>query len=190
MKIAYSAVLVVVIVVYWRKYGPQNFLWFSDVALIGAAPALWLESGFLASMMAVGVLLPEAVWNFDFFTRVMTGRRVVGLSGYMFERDRPLYLRALSAFHVVLPILLLWLVARLGYDGRAWIAQTALAWLVLSLSRAFTDPERNINWVFGLGEEMQDRLPPLVYLAILMIAFPLFVFYPTHLLLSSLFADG
>lgn len=178
-----------VIVVYWRKYGPQNFLWFSDIALIGTGLALWLESGFVASMMAVGVLLPEAVWNFDFFTRLATGKRVVGLSAYMFDRDRPLYLRALSTFHVMLPILLLWLVARLGFDERAWIAQTALAWLVLPLTRAVTSPERNINWVFGPGEEPQRRIPPLVYLALLMIAFPLFVFFPTHLLLAWLFAD-
>ena len=56
--------------------------------------------------------------------------------------------------------LLLWLVWRLGYDRRAWLAQAALALAVLPLCFFFTDPDRNINWVFGPGEKPQDWMPP------------------------------
>ena len=52
----------------------------------------------------------------------------------MFDPDKPRYLRALSLFHIVLPLTLLWLVARLGYDARALVAQTMLAWIVQYLS--------------------------------------------------------
>lgn len=190
LKLAYSAGLAIVVATYWRKYGPQNFLWFSDIALIVTAVALWREDAFLASMMAVGLLLPELLWNVDFFARLLLRVRLVGLSGYMFERERPLFLRSLSLFHVVLPALLLWLVATLGYDERAWIAQVLLAWIVLPLTYAVTDPGRNINWAFGPGESPQRKVSPRLYLGLIMLAFPLLVFYPTHLALTSLFASG
>jgi hypothetical protein len=138
-------------------------------------------------MMAVGVLIPELVWNFDFFARLLFGRKPVGLSDYMFDGTRPLYLRLLSLFHVVLPLLLLWLVDRLGFVQDAWIAQTTLAWVVLPATFVLTDPDRNINWVFGPGGEPQRAIPPKLYLALLMAAFPLLVFYPTSLLLGWLF---
>ncbi len=78
--------------------------------------ALWLESPLLASMMTLAIALPELAWNADFFGRLLTGRRLLGLSDYMFDsRYRP-FLRALSLFHVLLPIVLVWTVHRLGYD--------------------------------------------------------------------------
>jgi len=116
---------------YWASYGPANFLWFSDVALFVTLAALWLESPFLASMQAVSVVFLELVWVADFLVRLLSGVQVVGLSSYMFDPGLPAYLRGLSLFHLVLPFLLLWLVWRLGYDRRAWLAQAAAALVVL-----------------------------------------------------------
>src|SRR5579862_466165 len=94
IKATYTLFVAVLIPVYWRKYGPANFLWFSDVALFATALALWLESSLLASMMAVAILLPELGWTIGFFGRLIFGVDVVGLAGYMFDQKRPLYLRA------------------------------------------------------------------------------------------------
>ena len=52
---------------YWIWLGPANFLWASDIALFVTLAALWLESRLLASMMTLAVLLPELLWNVDFF---------------------------------------------------------------------------------------------------------------------------
>lgn len=187
LKIAYTLFVVVTVAVYAAKYPPGNFLWFSDIALVLTAPALWLESSLLASMMAVGVLLPEAFWNIGYFARIFTGKRLSGLTGYMFDVKKPLYLRALSLFHVFLPILLLWMVGRLGYAPQALIAQTALAWIVLPLTYWLTDPAMNVNWVFGPDSGQRKRAPALVHLGLLMIGFPLLVYLPTHVLLQVLF---
>lgn len=191
LKIGYTCLVAGILVIYWFKYGPGNYLWFSDIALIVAAPALWFESSLLASMMAVGVLLPEVVWNSSFFTRLVTGVRITGLSDYMFEPDRKGYLKALSLFHIPLPILLVWMVWLLGYDPRALAAMTLLAWIVLPLTYVLTPPERNVNWVRGPGGEgaRQTRFHPLVYLALLMIGFPVVVYLPTHFLLLVLFGQ-
>ena len=187
LKMAYTIVAVVTLTVYFVKIGPKNYLWFSDIALLLTGVALWLESPLLAGMMAVSVLLPEIVWNVSFFGELLTGKRIGGVVGYMFDQDQPRYLRALSLFHVFLPVLLVWLVWRLGYAPEAWLAQTALAWIVLPLTYGLTDPEDNINWVYGPLGKPQKRVPPLVYLALLMLALALLVYLPTHLLLRAVF---
>jgi hypothetical protein len=188
IKIAYTLFVVVTVAVYSVKYPLGNFLWFSDIALLMTVPALWLESSLLASMIAVGIILPEALWNVGFFGQLLTGRRITGLTDYMFDPQKPLYLRALSLFHVFLPVLLLWMIDLLGYAPAAWIAQTALAWVVLPLTYFFTDPGENVNWVFGPGAKPQQRMPPPVYLGLLMIGFPLLVYLPAHVLLQRLFS--
>jgi hypothetical protein len=118
---------------------------------------------------------------------LLTGRQLFGLSEYMFDSRKPLYLRALSLFHVGLPVVLVWMVSRLGYDRRAWAFQTLVALIVLPVTYRFTDPTDNINWVRGPGSTAQTRIPPLAYLAMVMVFFPLVVYLPTHLLLQGLF---
>ena len=181
IKIAYTLFLAVLVPAYWAHYGPRNFLWFSDIALLGAGAALWLESPLLASMMMLAVLLPESAWNLDFFGRLLTGHRMFDMSAYMFERERPRFIRALSLFHVPLPVGLVWLVHRLGYDRRAWLGQSLLALVVLPVTYWLTDPAENVNWVHGLGAP-QRRLPPWLYLALLIVAFALVLYLPPHLL--------
>ena len=179
-----------IVPVYAVCYGWRNFLWFSDIALVTAMAALWLESALLASMMAVGVLLPELLWNASFFGRLLFGVRATDLAGYMFDPRKPRYLRALSLFHVVLPAMLLWMLAELGYDRRALVAQTLLAWIVLPLTYAVLRPsDENINWVYGLGER-QRRISPRVYLAMLMLGYPLVVYLPSHFVLAAFFAPA
>ena len=187
IKVAYTLMVAVIVPVYLAYYGPANFLWFSDVALIVTGVALWLESPLLVSMMTVGVLLPELLWNVSFFTRVVTGVRVSGLADYMFDATIPKWIRALSLFHVVLPVVMLWMLDKLGYDARALPAQTALAWVILPLTYAVTKPEDNINWVYGPGAQPQRRIPPRLYLAFVLVFFPLFVYVPTHFLLRAIF---
>lgn len=188
LKLAYTVFVIVTVAVYAFKYPLVNFLWFSDIALLLTVPALWFESAPLASMTTIAILLPEAVWNAGFFGQLLTGKRISGLTDYMFDRGKPRYLRALSLFHVILPPLLLWMVARLGYEPQAWIAQTALAWIVLALTYWLAEPAgENVNWVFGPGARPQQRMHPLAYLCLVMIGFPLLVYFPTHLLLLAVF---
>jgi hypothetical protein len=187
VKVAYTAFVFVLVPSYWAHYGPANFLWFSDIALLLTVPALWLEDRLLASTQAVSVALLELLWVADFLIRLASGVQVVGLSSYMFDPSKPLFIRGLSLFHLVLPFLLLWLVWRLGYDRRAWLAQIALALVVLPVCYFFTDPADNINWVFGPGDEPQTRIPSGLYLLLTMVFFPLCVYLPTHLALRKAF---
>jgi hypothetical protein len=185
-KLAYTAFVLVVLGLWLKHYGWRNLLWFSDIALIGAVPALWLESAALASVLAVLVLGVEIAWNADFALHLLTRRRIFGLTEYMFERERPLILRLLSLFHVPLPAVLLWMVAAWGYAAAVALpGAVAIAAVVLPASRWYGSPEANINWTYGPGR-VQSRLAPVAYMALLFAAFVLLVFVPTDWLLRRL----
>jgi hypothetical protein len=182
-KLAYTAFVLYGMAVWWKNYGWKNFLWFSDIAFIGAVPAMWLESGALSSVLTVAVLLPELLWNVDYVLRLLLRRRITGLTDYMFEPDRPLLLRGLSLFHVPLPLVLLWLVAAYGYDASVGLpGAVVLAAIVLPWSRVLSTPEKNINWTYGLGAK-RVTWPGWVFLPVLFLGFVLFVFVPTDWLL-------
>jgi hypothetical protein len=187
LKLAYTAMLLVIGPVYAASWGWRNFLWFSDIALFAIGAALWLESALLASMMALSVLLLELLWCASFFGRLLFGVRITDLAAYMFDARKPRFVRALSLFHVVLPLVMLWLLHELGYDRRAPVAQTLLAWVVLPLTYAVTTPQdENINWVRGPGQG-RHRVAPLAWLAFMMLALPIGLYLPTHLMLQALF---
>ncbi len=189
-KVPYTLFVCVLIPVYWVEYGPANFLWGSDIALFVSMVAAWTSNGLLASMMALGVLLPELAWNVDFFCRLVFGAEACPLPGapYMFDEGIPLFVRLLSLFHVALPFVLIWLVYRLRYDPRALYFQTLLAWVILPVTYVFTDPARNINGVFGIGPEPQTWMPGPMYVGLLMVLFPLMIYLPLHVLFKRLFS--
>jgi hypothetical protein len=187
LKVSFTLFVCLLVPVYWAQYGPGNFLWFSDIALLLTVPALWLESALLASMSSLAVVVLEAVWIVDFFVRLIAGVSVTGLSKYMFDPKIALPIRALSLFHIALPLILLWMVHRLGYDSRALAAQTLLSWLVLPISYLLTEPSENVNWVYGFRSQPQRWMPAQLYLALLMALFPCVLYLPTHFLLRRLF---
>ena len=186
-KVAYTLATIGIVLVWLRHYGPRNLLWLSDIALIGAVPAMWLQDARIGSVLAVAVLLPELLWNVDFVLRMATRRRWTGLTDYMFEAERPKILRALSLFHVPLPLVMLWLLHAYGYDRRVALpGAIALAAVVLPWSRAVSPPEKNINWTYGLGAARVPWPAP-AYVALLFLGFVVGVFLPTHLVLLRVF---
>lgn len=191
LKLSYTVFVLGLIPIYWRQYGPANFLWFSDIALVTTVAALWLESPLLTSMMALAVVLLDVAWNVDFFTRLAVGKSVTGLGAYMFDPKISRTIRAISLFHIVFPVLLIWMLHRLGYDSRALAAQTVLAWIILPLSYFLTkgSPE-NINWIRGFGNKPQQRRPAPLHLMLLMILFPLIIYLPSHFLFRWIFGSA
>ena len=187
VKVLYTLFVCALVPIYWRQYGPANFLWFSDIALLALVPALWLENALLVSMIAISLVFFEALWNVDFFFRLSTGKSLIGLSAYMFDPKIHLSIRGLSCFHIVLPPLLLWMLYRLGYDQRAFILQTIVALVVLPLSYLVSNPQENVNWVYGFGQTPQRILPAPLFVILLMLLFPLVIYLPTHLLFAKIF---
>jgi hypothetical protein len=183
VKLIYSLFVGVLVPYYWSFYGPANFLWLCDIALLLTVVALWWESRFLASMQLVAVFLPSTIWLTDFLARLFTGYFLTRWTHYMFRPDIPLVIRILSLYHGWLPFLLLWMVWRRGYDHRSWIAQTVLTWIVLPICFFFTDPIRALNGVFGpSGEHLQTWVAPGLWLLLMLAVYPICVYLPSHLI--------
>ena len=77
MRTLFTVLVAIVVPVYLVKYGPANFLWFSDIGLLGICAALWLEQRLLGSMMALAILLPETLWLISFVTGAIARQRGV-----------------------------------------------------------------------------------------------------------------
>lgn len=196
LKLAYSAFLAVLIPVYLTQYGPTNFLYFCDVALLLMAWGLWRESPLAVSLAAVGILLPQVLWCVDFAVE-LSGGHFTRMTSYMLDTTRPLFLRGLSLFHGWLPFLVVYAVKKLGYDRRAFPLWTGIA-VVLCLIAYFLLPPagavlenpatpRNVNYVFGLDDAApQTRFPAGAYLLGWIAALTGIVYLPTHLLLRKL----
>jgi hypothetical protein len=179
--------LLVWIPAYWHTWGATNFLHLCDVAVALTCLGLWSNSPLLLSSQAVSSLLIDTVWVVDAAARFLTGRHWIGGTEYLFDSSFPLWVRLLSLFHVVMPFLLLWVLHRVGYDRRAWFAQSAIAIPVVVFARLAATPVTNINFVYADPFFHRSWGPwPLHLLAVLV--FLVFVVYlPTHLLLSRLF---
>src|SRR5262249_43912989 len=120
LKIGYSVFVCVLVPVYWTNYGVSNFLYFCDVAVFLTLVAVWSERSLWVSVPLVGIFLPQLLWQVDFIGGLF-GVSIFKMTDYMFDPKRSLFLRGLSLFHFWLPLLLLWLVWRLGYDTRGLI---------------------------------------------------------------------
>lgn len=188
LKLAYTAFMAVLVPVYWLNYGPSNFLYFCDVALFITLVGIWRESRFLISIPAVGILLPQMLWVADYAAH-FAGLSVTGMTDYMFDSTKSLFLRGLSLFHGWLPFLLLFLVWRGGYDRRAFAAWTVLAWALLLVCYFFMPPPMpnpgnaavNINYVYGLSDtQAQTWMHPIAWLAMLMVVLPTLFVAPAH----------
>jgi hypothetical protein len=198
VKLLYTAFVCVLVPQYWKAYGPTNFLYFCDIALLMTVPALWLESPLLLSMPAVGITVPQLLWQIDFLSGLF-GKPVIGMTAYMFDSNKDLYLRGLSFFHFWLPLLLLYAVGRVGYDRRAFVCWTVLATILMLICYFLMPvpppPESNpnlpvnINYVYGLHDDQppQTWMTPLAWLGLILAGLPLCLYLPTHLVFKRIF---
>jgi hypothetical protein len=187
LKVAWTAMVLVIVLIYWRHYGPANFLWLSDIALLVLVGGLWLESSFIVSLAACMVLVPEMLWSVSFFGCLLRLPRVTGLADYMFDQQKPLWLRAMSLFHVPLLAVIIWGPWRLGYDPGVYPWAVLITWLVLLLTRWLTKPELNINHVYQFPVAVGANLTPVQHMLVQMTAAALVLQLPGHLLLWVMF---
>jgi hypothetical protein len=171
---------------YLWKYGGHVFLNLCDIALILACLGLWTGHPLLLSSQALSSLVVDLTWSADLLARATTGQHLIGGTEYMWDAKWPLWLRALSAFHVALPVVLVWAVRRTGYDRRALPVQALIALAVLIASRLMLGPEENQNFTWRDPFFGRAWGPAPVHVALSWAVLVGAVYAPTHALLSRL----
>jgi hypothetical protein len=196
LKWTFTAFMAVLVPVYWANYGPTNFLYFCDASLFLTLFAVWRNNALAASMAAVGIVIPQIIWCIDLGSTLI-GHPLTGMTNYMFNQALPLHLRLLSLFHGWLPFLLIFVVWRLGFDKRALIAWTALAWILCLVAFFLLPPAgakvsaatpHNVNYVFGPSDDHPQKwvASQSLFLVIYMIALAVVFYIPAHFLLKKL----
>lgn len=178
LKIAWTLWLAAWVPVYWRQYGTQNFLYFCDLGNFLIALGLWLESRLIISWQAVGLLVFQTIYMLDLLGAFLFRRHFIGGTEYMFDPHIALWIRLLGLYHLVVPVLLLWLVRRLGYDRAAWKWQALMTCLLVPINYLWR-PQFDVNWARGIGHE-QHMIPGLLYLSAYFLVTIVFIYLPTH----------
>lgn len=160
-------------------WGWWNFVLLCNIAVILTCIGLWRGNALLLSSQAVSTIVVESLWTLDVAWRLFSGAHLIGGTEYMWDPAYPLWVRLLSTYHVFWPVLMVWAVWRVGYDRRGLLAQSALAAVVMILSR-FGDPVRNPNMAFRDPIFQQTWGPAPAHLALMLAVLILVIYWPTH----------
>ena len=178
--------LVAWIPVYWYFWGWETFLQLCDVSLVLGCLGLFSGNALLISTQAVATPAVGMFWALDVAWRLIIGHHLIGGTEYLWDERFPLWIRLASSYHVVLPIVLIWALERVGYDRRAWAAQSGIAAALLVISRV-VKPERNMNFAVRAAIFHRSLGPAPLHLAITFAVLVLALYGPVHLALVRLF---
>lgn len=171
---------------YAHYWGWANFLHLCDIAVLLACIGFACSNVLLLSSQAVSSLIGDLLWCLDAGWRLFAGRHLTGGTEYMWDTRFPLWVRLLSLFHVVLPMLLLAALRRAGYDRRALLLQSGIAMVLLGVSR-FLGPTQNLNYAFADPIFHRAFGPAPIHLALILAALLGIIYCPTHVLLARAF---
>jgi hypothetical protein len=182
MRWVAAAWMVVWAPAYAMTWGWSNFILLCDIAVILTCVGLWRGSALLLSSQAVASILVNLLWTVDMASRLAFGRHLIGGTEYMLDDRFPLWVRLLSVFHVVWPVLLVWALRHTGYDRRGFAFQSILSVGMMIASR-FVDPAKNANAAFRDPLFHREWGPAPVHLAVILAALICVIYWPTHRIL-------
>jgi hypothetical protein len=167
---------------YTLAYGLANFLFLCNLTVFLVAIGIWTCDRLLLSSQAVAILVVGVLWTVDFASRLVTGSHPIGGTEYMWEPQWPLFTRVLSLYHVILPVLLVVVLRRIGYDRRGYLLQSAIALGGVIVGRLL-GPELNVNHAFVDPVLKKTWGGPVTHGAVIVGALVGVVYPLTHLLL-------
>jgi hypothetical protein len=186
-KIGFTLWMLIWVPVILTEQGPQNFFWLCNIAQFLILYCLWSGNLLLLSSQAGTVVLVGIGWTLDVLLALaLGGNSLTGFTDYMFSDELALSARLASLYHVAVPVFLLWLLTRTGYDRRGWRLQCAIGALAVIGGWLFTEAGRNINLVFDPFGTGAPPLPELAWVAVLLLAYPLLVYLPGHYLVAAI----
>jgi hypothetical protein len=171
---------------YAMVYGFGNFLHLCDVAVLMTCVGLWRGTPLLLSMPALTSIVIDLMWDADLCWRFVTGRHLVGGTEYMWDTKYALWVRLLSLFHLVLPVLLLWALRRVGYDRRALPLQSAVGLFFICAARLL-GPDANVNFSWRDPLFHQSWGPAPIHVLLIFLGLLVVIYLPTHTALCRVY---
>ncbi|MCG8457175.1 MAG: hypothetical protein MI919_12930 [Holophagales bacterium] len=184
-----AAWLAVYLPSYTVAYGLLNFLFLCNLGVMLTAIGWIAGSRLLVSSQAVAAPVIGLAWALDAGWRVLSGDFLFGGTAYMWDPQYPLFTRLLSLYHLAWPLLVVWCVAKVGYDRRGWALQTVIAAFGLIVGRTLGDAELNINFAFRDPIWSSQIGPGPVHLLVVLAVLSCIVYGLTHHLLQRAFAS-
>lgn len=182
-KLAFSAWMLFWVTVILIHRGPQNFLWLCNMAQFILLYVMWRPNRLLLASQVGVISLVGLVWTLDLLVGLARGgESLTGFTAYMFDEELALIVRVTSLYHVGVPLLMLWLVSRLGYDSRGPWLQCGIGVIGVVGAWLFTEPHRNINWVYQPFGVEQTWMPEPLWVLVLIVAYPVVLYFPGHFL--------
>jgi hypothetical protein len=174
---------------YWHFWGPTNVLFLCDIAVILSSVGFVIQSPLLLSSQAVSLTVVSLFWTLDVCWHLLFGRNLIGGTDYMFDERYPLWLRLISLYHIVLPVLLIWALSRRGYDRRGFRLQCAIAAIAVLGARG-ANSGLNINFAFVAPFFHRQLGPAPVHLTLTFLAIATFLYLPPHLIFRKVFSSS
>ena len=140
--------LLVYLPTYHSAYGAFNFLFLCNIGVILTAIGLIVRSRLLLSSQAVAAPVIAVVWAVDAVWKLATGDFLYGGTEYLWDSAYPLFARLLSLYHIAWPLLLWWVLRRIGYDPRGWPLQAGIAALAILAGRLLVPAADNVNFAW------------------------------------------
>jgi hypothetical protein len=150
-----------------------------------------IDSRLLLSAQALGAPGIALLWLADLGWFALTGHYLHGGTAYLADEAVPATARALSIFHLALPLLLILYLKRSGYDSRALPMQAAISAAVIAVSRLCLGGSDNLNYANAWpGGGVVLRGVPGAHAFASWLLLCLVIYLPTHLLWRRLFTAG
>lgn len=160
--------------------GPQNFWWLCNLAQFILLYSVWTSNRLLISSQAGTIVVVGAAWTVDLVAALISGSSPFGITTYMFNEQLSAALRVTSTYHVWLPVFVLWLCRRQGYDDRGFWLQCVIGTVAILGSWVFGDAARNLNYTIAPFGIQQTWLPQALYIPVLCAGTALLLYLPGH----------
>lgn len=168
--------------------GAQNFWWLCNLAQFIVLYSVWTGDRLLLSSQVGTVVVVGLVWGLDLFAGLILGGSPTGTTAYMFDPKLDLVHRLSSTYHLWLPVLMVWILHRRGYDHRGPWLQCGIGSALIVGGWWFGDPERNLNYVHAPFGIEQTWLPEAIWIPLLCLATALLIYLPGHYLVRAILA--
>jgi hypothetical protein len=178
-RVAFTVWMAVWVSIILSNQGPQNFFWLCNMAQFLVLYGVWTGNRLILSSQAGMVTIVGTAWTLDFTAGLLAGgNSPLGFTAYMFSNELSLIARSSSLYHVGVPPFLIWLLWHVGHDRRGPWLQCLIGAAGILGGWLFTEPYRNLNWVYEPLGMQQVWMPTPAFVGLLLVLYPLILFFP------------